>query len=77
MLKRPFQWLRENFTGVSTPLVGVSWQSTTSEKEAIRKLLVFLDDRRVLHVDEKGDASHLASHVQSPEWLAASILEMR
>jgi len=35
-------------TGISTPIGGVSWTPPTDESEVARKLMVFLEDRRVL-----------------------------
>jgi hypothetical protein len=35
-------------TGISTPIGGVSWRPPTDESEVAKKLLVFLEDRRVL-----------------------------
>ncbi len=35
-------------TGVSTPVGGVSWTPSVSERDALRKLIVFLEDRRAL-----------------------------
>jgi len=35
-------------TGISTPVGGVSWKPPINERDIARKLLVFLEDRRVL-----------------------------
>lgn len=35
-------------SGVSTPVGGLSWAPSTSEREDLRKLAVFLEDRRAL-----------------------------
>ncbi|MBC3962874.1 DUF6650 family protein [Pseudomonas simiae] len=76
-MKRTFQWLRENLNGFSTPVFGLSWQPTKSEREVIRKLLVFLEDRRVLYVDERGASSHAVAHHGRPDWLSESVLQIR
>jgi hypothetical protein len=54
--------LAKNIKGISTPIGGISFEIPESDKEIIRKLLFFLEDRRVLfqsvcreysiHVDE-------------------------
>lgn len=35
-------------TGFSTPIFGVSWSPPSSDRDAVRKLLAFLEDRRAL-----------------------------
>lgn len=35
-------------TGFSTPLFGLSWNPPASDREAVRKFLAFLEDRRAL-----------------------------
>ncbi|VVP73491.1 DUF6650 family protein [Pseudomonas fluorescens] len=76
-MKRTFQWLRENLNGISTPVFGVSWQPSKSEREVIRKLLIFLEDRRALHIDESGNPSRATAHQGHPEWLSESVLQIR
>jgi len=36
--------------GVSTPLGGVSWVSNDSERTIARRVIIFLEDRRALHI---------------------------
>jgi hypothetical protein len=36
-------------TGVSTPIGGISWQPSEPESEAARRMIAFLEDRRVLY----------------------------
>ncbi|WFU01953.1 hypothetical protein QA648_17915 [Rhizobium sp. CB3171] len=38
----------KRITGVSTPWFGVSWNPPTSDRDAVRKFLAFLEDRRAL-----------------------------
>lgn len=35
-------------TGISIPVFGVQWTPATSDRQAVRKFLVFLEDRRAL-----------------------------
>jgi len=41
--------LARRLTGISTPVIGVSWEPPVSESDAARRVLVFLEDRRVLY----------------------------
>jgi hypothetical protein len=38
----------KRITGVSTPWFGVSWNPPASDRDAVRKFLAFLEDRRAL-----------------------------
>ena len=40
-------------TGFSTPIFGVSWNPPTAERDTVRALLTFLEDRRVLFNDHQ------------------------
>lgn len=71
-MKLTFQWLRANFTGISTPLVGLSWQANISEKEVVRKLFVYLEDKRSLYA-----ARYASAHMGRPEHLTQSVIEIR
>jgi len=42
--------LLNRLTGISTPVGGVSWTPPIEEQDIARKLLVFLEDRRVLYM---------------------------
>jgi hypothetical protein len=55
-------------TGVSTPFGGVSWEAEGSDREAAHRVIVFLDDRRVLY-------DHIRS--ETPDYAVESILEIR
>jgi hypothetical protein len=41
--------IANRLTGISTPIIGVSWQPTGSETAATRRVVAFLEDRRVLY----------------------------
>ena len=45
--------MRIRLTGISTPIVGISWEykDRNSEKQIARNLITFLEDRRVLFSD--------------------------
>ena len=43
-----FKRIARSLTGFSTPIFGVSWNPPKNEREVIRKLIIFLEDRRVL-----------------------------
>jgi len=49
MSKIPFQSILSRLTGISTPWLGVSWQPPVNEKEVAQRVIVFLEDRRVLY----------------------------
>jgi len=44
-----FTEIASRISGVSTPVFGVSWQPSESERTIIRSLLIFLEDRRALY----------------------------
>lgn len=68
-MKRTWRWIREHITGISVPIFGIQWQASPSEQNAIRTLLVFLEDRRVLHIDEMGLEHVRAAHLRRSEWV--------
>lgn len=55
-------------TGISTPLIGVSWQPTASEREIAEEVLDRLEDRRVLYNP---------SEAETPEYCSRSVLQIR
>jgi hypothetical protein len=48
-----FSEIANRLTGISTPLGGVSWQSSDLEVSAARRVIAFLEDRRVLYAPEE------------------------
>jgi len=51
-------------TGISTPFAGVSWQPAELEITAARRVITFLEDRRVLYEPEQMEvASHCVHSV--------------
>lgn len=71
-MKLTFQWLRTNLTGISTPFLGLSWTPPASERDAIRKLLIYLEDRRALYLSRYG-----YQHSGRSEHLTESVLDIR
>ena len=59
---------RVRLTGISTPVVGASWEYSVSEPDCADKLLTFLENRRVLY-------SHL-SH-KCPKGVIESVSKIR
>ncbi len=59
-----FREIANRLTGISTPLGGVSWQPTELEVSAARRVVTFLEDRRVLYApDELEVPSHCVSSI--------------
>ncbi|MBZ5552406.1 MAG: hypothetical protein LAO21_06775 [Acidobacteriia bacterium] len=59
-----FSEIANRLTGISTPLVGVSWQPSDLEVSAARRVIEFLEDRRVLYAPEEMEvASHCVHSV--------------
>jgi len=60
-----FSEIANRLTGISTPLVGVSWQPTDLEVSAARRVIAFLEDRRVLYAPKGMEvASHCVHSVR-------------
>jgi hypothetical protein len=59
-----FSEIANRLTGISTPIVGVSWQPSELEVSAARRVIAFLEDRRVLYApDEMEVPSHCVHSV--------------
>jgi hypothetical protein len=59
-----FSEIANRLTGISTPLGGVSWQSSDLEVSAARRVIAFLEDRRVLNAPEEMEvAAHCVDSV--------------
>ncbi len=46
-MKLPFLQVLNRITGISTPIFGVSWTPPNLDVEAAKRLLTYLEDRRV------------------------------
>ncbi len=44
-----FSEIANRLTGFSTPIGGLSWQPATLDVEVARRVLIFLEDRKVLY----------------------------
>lgn len=63
-----FSEIANRLTGISSPLVGVSWQPGELEVSAARRVVAFLEDRRVLYAPDE---------LEVPSHCVHSVLELR
>ena len=63
-----FSEVINRLTGISTPFVGISWNPPPLEVNVARKVITFLEDRRVLYAP---------SEMEVPSHCVASIIEIR
>ena len=63
-----FTEIASRMTGFSFPIFALSWQSPTPDVAIARRIIAFLEDRRLLEAadyqlgNERSDASHQSSH---------------
>jgi len=67
-MKIGYRQLRRRLTGISTPFGGASWIPTEPDRDIVRRLMTFLEDRRVLYIEYA---------MESPDWVNDSVLEIR
>jgi hypothetical protein len=67
-MKINFKKLAKSFTGFSTPVFGVSWNPPKSDREIVRELITFFEDRRALYNPYDMETSM---------WVVESVLEIR
>lgn len=67
-MKIGYRQLRRRLTGISTPFGGASWIPSEPDRDIVRRLMTFLEDRRVLYIDY---------HMEVPGWVTQSVLEIR
>jgi len=53
-----FKELASRITGVSIPVFGVSWNPPESERQVVREMFIFLEDRRALYNDFAHEITH-------------------
>jgi len=63
-----FKRIAKSLTGFSTPVFGISWQPPESDREIVRKLMTFFEDRRALYNPYD---------IEMPEYVTQSILGIR
>ncbi len=63
-----FSEIASRLTGISCPLFGFSWNPPETARSVARKIIIFLEDRRVLFVP---------SEMELPDYCARSIIEIR
>lgn len=63
-----FKEILARVTGLSSPVFGVSWHPPEPEVQVARRVVTFLEDRRVLYVP---------SEMEVPEHCVQSVLEIR
>lgn len=68
MARIAFDEIAHRLTGLSCPIFGVSWNPPEAERSVARRVLAFLEDRRVLYVP---------SEVEVPQYCVDSVLEIR
>ena len=63
-----FREITSRLTGISSPIFGVSWNPPPAEVTIARRVIAFLEDRRVLFADES---------VEVPSHCVASVIDLR
>lgn len=63
-----FKEITSRLTGISCPVFGVSWKPVEAERETARRIITFLEDRRVLYAHESQEI---------PQHCVESVLQMR
>jgi hypothetical protein len=67
-VKIGYRQLRKRLTGISTPFGGASWIPPEPDRDIVRRLMTFLEDRRVLYTNYS---------LEVPDWVTKSVLEIR
>lgn len=63
-----FSEIANRITGFSTPIFGIQWTPPQLDREVAERVIVFLEDRRVLYE---------AMEAEMPEYCVNSVLEIR
>ena len=66
-MKKSFKIIHR-ITGISCPIFGISWDPSKTDRDKIRSLITFLEDRRVLYNPFNSEVSI---------WMSESIIEIR
>lgn len=67
-MKIKFKQIAKSLTGFSTPFFGVSWNPPETDRDIVRKLITFLEDRRALYNPY---------NIETPMFVDQSLLEIR
>jgi hypothetical protein len=63
-----FNDITSRLTGISIPVFGISWTPPASERDAAKRVVTFLEDRRVLYNP---------SELEMPEHCVMSVIDIR
>jgi hypothetical protein len=63
-----FNEILKRLNGISTPVFGISWNPSQTDKDQAKEIIAFLEDRRVLYNP---------SEMEMPDHCVQSVLEMR
>ena len=63
-----FNKIAHRLTGIPTPIFGVSWNPPPDRRDIVRRLVAFLEDRRVLYQPYQ---------LEQGPWVSDSVLEIR
>jgi len=66
-MKKSFKILKK-ITGISSPVIGVSWNPNDTDRDKIKNLITYLEDRRVLFNPFQ---------LEFPIWVSKSVIEIR
>lgn len=70
---------KPRLTGISTVVGGVSWEWSESERDTLRNLVTFLEDRRVLSLDfsKMSLADFALDEIESPDYVNQLLMHIR
>ncbi|MDE2346796.1 MAG: hypothetical protein KGL13_10065, partial [Gammaproteobacteria bacterium] len=63
-----FKDIAARLTGISSPIFGVSWKPPETERSVAKRVIAFLEDRRVLYSP---------SEMEVPDHCVESVLDIR
>ena len=67
-MKIKYKQIAKSLTGFSTPFFGVSWNPPETDRDIVRKLITFLEDRRALYNPY---------NIETPMFVDQSLFEIR
>lgn len=67
-MKIMYKQIAKNLTGFSTPFFGISWNPCETDRDIVRKLITFLEDRRALYNPY---------NIETPMFVDQSLFEIR